>query len=1086
MNKSVQKFCMKKIFIISICFFINNVFAQKTELIIQTGHQNEIITVSASPDGKYLLTTDNTLTSILWDIKTRTELHVITQTLAATFLDDSKSFAVINPEGYKLTMDLSGKIIQKSAQKANLADVFNIGKLYPENNIAVQDNIVINLTTNTKKAYEMPELGDNIKWTGYSAKANLMASVYRDNIELFNTLTGKKFKSISLANMEGWSVFALDFSVDGKYILYADPKQLRVFDIATGQAKTTIAAEDGNEFYRAKISPDQQSIGAISKKKIIKYNFLNGNMIWSSILPKPFTYQHPRLDFTPDAGKLIYFFEKEHFFVDYNNGNITNGWSGRINQYFTEDLVLNDGSLETKGLSSKKNAAISWDFSSGIMKMLPDYIEQYGRKKSIDTVNKITYFSQKDKLVGYDENQNKVTEFAIETSGFTGLQLSYDGKYMLSVLDKYDGSKSLNIWNVPQATLATSLNGWPYGAAFAKANNWVASVIDASANKIVICEVPSGKVITQKKVVSFDEVVNSLQFSSKDNFIAYRVRAHNVTIQSVKGDYQAVIQNSQIEGYSEFIFTKDEKYMIFTALKNKGLLFYDIQKKTFVNELAIECPMQQTRNMTLSSDGRFLFVGSAELNIQVFDLLKHKWVATLYSFVDTGDWAVTTPDGRFDATSAAEKQIYFVKGVVTYPLETLYENCYTPKLLSRILAGESFPLVNNNIDNLHPKPRIKIKYEEKTRNLEVGDDSPLYANTTGTAEITINATAPDDKVDEIRLFHNGKVVNLATRGLFVTDNDGSETKKYTINLLPGNNNFRAVALNSQRTESKADEITISYAGGNSNQPAPPVQNNNNTAVISPVDKNATMYLMVVGINTYTNKINPLTYALPDATAFKDEIEQDAKSVLTNVKTYFITDAKADKAGIVNAFNEIKRDAKPQDVFVFYYAGHGYINPVSKEFYLVSADVTDGGESLLKNGIPAKDLQQYAVDIQAQKQLFILDACQSAGAFEAMLQHDGEQQKSLSMVARSTGTQWMAASGSSETAKEFGQLGHGAFTYVLLQALKGQAATNKMITVNGMKNFLQIQVPELVKKYGSNNQYPASYGSGNDFPVELIK
>ena len=104
----------------------------------------------------------------------------------------------------------------------------------------------------------------------------------------------------------------------------------------------------------------------------------------------------------------------------------------------------------------------------------------------------------------------------------------------------------------------------------------------------------------------------------------------------------------------------------------------------------------------------------------------------------------------------------------------------------------------------------------------------------------------------------------------------------------------------------------------------------------------------------------------------------------------------------------------------------------------------------------------------------------------MLQHDGEQQKSLALVARSTGTHWIAASGSSETAKEFGQLGHGAFTYVLLQALKGQAANNKMITVNGMKVFLQVQVPELVKKYGSSNQLPASYGFGNDFPVEIVR
>ena len=100
--------------------------------------------------------------------------------------------------------------------------------------------------------------------------------------------------------------------------------------------------------------------------------------------------------------------------------------------------------------------------------------------------------------------------------------------------------------------------------------------------------------------------------------------------------------------------------------------------------------------------------------------------------------------------------------------------------------------------------------------------------------------------------------------------------------------------------------------------------------------------------------------------------------------------------------------------------------------------------------------------------------------------DGNQQKSLAVVARSTGTHWMAASGSKQFANEFATLGHGAFTYVLLNALKGQAAANKMITVNGLKVFMQVQVPELMKKYGGSAQYPASYGFGNDFPVEVLK
>ena len=104
----------------------------------------------------------------------------------------------------------------------------------------------------------------------------------------------------------------------------------------------------------------------------------------------------------------------------------------------------------------------------------------------------------------------------------------------------------------------------------------------------------------------------------------------------------------------------------------------------------------------------------------------------------------------------------------------------------------------------------------------------------------------------------------------------------------------------------------------------------------------------------------------------------------------------------------------------------------------------------------------------------------------MLSANGDQQKNLAIVARSTGTHWMAASGSKQFANEFSSLGHGAFTYVLLKALQGEAASNKMITVNGLKSYLKVKVPELMKKYNGAEQYPASYGYGNDFPVEILK
>ncbi len=412
-------------------------------------------------------------------------------------------------------------------------------------------------------------------------------------------------------------------------------------------------------------------------------------------------------------------------------------------------------------------------------------------------------------------------------------------------------------------------------------------------------------------------------------------------------------------------------------------------------------------------------------------------------------------EGRFDGSPEGIKQIYYLQNQQVTALDAVFEIFYVPNLYARSVAGERFPEIT--IDRLLPAPIVKISYAAVVRNVEVDGDRPSYQNTSGTAEITINASAEGDAVNEIRLFHNGKIVTLTSRNLIVDDeNDASSaTKNYTIPLLSGANIFRAIALNSQRTESKPDEILVTYQTSGVPENLKPITTVTG-GTIDKVDKNATLHLIVVGINQYQNQSMVLNYALADATAFKVELEKDATSILANVKTYFVTDNTATKAGITSAFNQVQQTTKPQDVFVFYYAGHGVIGK-DKEFYLVPNDVSDlksVQSELEAKGIPAKLLQQYAIDIAAQKQLFILDACQSAGAFNEMLSADGDQQKSIAVVSRSTGTHWLAASGAQQYANEFSQLGHGAFTYVLLEALKGSAAADKMITVNGLKNYLQ--------------------------------
>ncbi|MBK7097294.1 MAG: hypothetical protein IPH58_01645 [Sphingobacteriales bacterium] len=169
-----------------------------------------------------------------------------------------------------------------------------------------------------------------------------------------------------------------------------------------------------------------------------------------------------------------------------------------------------------------------------------------------------------------------------------------------------------------------------------------------------------------------------------------------------------------------------------------------------------------------------MFTPTTQKGVQVWNVATGELLGTYYFVEKTTEYVFISPEGLFDGSPAGMKELYFVRNNKPIPLDKLFEKFYTPELLRRKANGEKFS--PPNIDGLYDAPKVAIKYAEVKRNLEVEDDKPTYNNTSGIAEITVNATAPEDKVDEIRLFHNGKAVNLATRGLFVTDADGTDSK----------------------------------------------------------------------------------------------------------------------------------------------------------------------------------------------------------------------------------------------------------------------------------------------------------------------
>tara|TARA_B100001971_G_scaffold214763_1_gene254168 strand:+ start:6729 stop:9935 length:3207 start_codon:yes stop_codon:yes gene_type:complete len=477
------------------------------------------------------------------------------------------------------------------------------------------------------------------------------------------------------------------------------------------------------------------------------------------------------------------------------------------------------------------------------------------------------------------------------------------------------------------------------------------------------------------------------------------------------------------------------------------------------------------------NDAKFLAMLNFDHEVIFWDLEQEKQLAKMTLLQGKEDWLVSDVSGRFDAPIETQEKLNYAIGAALVPLEAYFDVYYRPRFLPDLLAGRQVQAATFDISQLSVPPKIKLAAVAGTKVLTSETE-----NTISDHQLTLNLAShsPNAPVVEYRIFQNGKRVAANTRGLVVEDdildaNDNADDISYTnsrqvpVQLLPGTNSFRVVAVNVQGIESAPAELKVHFD--------------------APANQKTTLHLLAVGINQYQNEKYNLNYAVPDANAFQERITEIGSPLFDQMAPRFIGDTQVTKAVLEKELAAIQAAAAPQDVFIFYYAGHGVVADQGRgDFYIVPTDVTQiygADDQLAQRGLSSRQIQELSQAIPAQKQLFILDACHSAGALTGLSQRGAAEEKAIAQLARSTGTHWLTASGSQQFATEFAELGHGAFTYTLLQGISGKADSGDgRVTVNELKAYLESEVPVITSKYKGTAQYPASYGYGQDFPITL--
>ena len=134
-----------------------------------------------------------------------------------------------------------------------------------------------------------------------------------------------------------------------------------------------------------------------------------------------------------------------------------------------------------------------------------------------------------------------------------------------------------------------------------------------------------------------------------------------------------------------------------------------------------------------------------------------------------------------------------------------------------------------------------------------------------------------------------------------------------------------------------------------------------------------VFAIMVGVSDYGDAANDLPYTDEDAEKLAETLRRGG---VLNPTSVVLTNAQATVGGVRRAFQEVAREAGPDDMFLFFFSGHG-----SQGDSQVSALEPDGRSEtiVLRDGeITDHELADLFDGLNTRLSLLVLDSCYSGG------------------------------------------------------------------------------------------------------------